>query len=77
MNYGSPTGGNSHAQNQFIPPPAYQPQQKTAVRFNPQQSPRLGGVPPYPKNVQTPPLVSVHVIIIALLFCLIVYFKTN
>ncbi|CAH1732610.1 unnamed protein product [Aphis gossypii] len=52
MNYGSPTGSNHHAQNQFIPPPAYQPQQKNTVRFNPQQSPR----PPYPKNVQTPPL---------------------
>ncbi|XP_060857712.1 nuclear receptor coactivator 3-like isoform X4 [Metopolophium dirhodum] len=52
LNYGSPTGSNHHAQNQFIPPPAYQPQQKNSVRFNPQQSPR----PPYPKNVQTPPL---------------------
>ncbi|XP_026815917.1 nuclear receptor coactivator 2 isoform X3 [Rhopalosiphum maidis] len=52
LNYGSPSGSNHHAQNQFIPPPAYQPQQKNTVRFNPQQSPR----PPYPKNVQTPPL---------------------
>lgn len=56
MNYGSPTGSNVHSQNQYISPPAYQ-QQKTAIRFNP-QSPRLTGVPPYPKNVQTPPSVS-------------------
>lgn len=58
MNYDSQTGNNVHAQNQFIPPPAYQPQQKPLVRFNPQQSSRIAGVPPYPKNVQTPPLVS-------------------
>ncbi|XP_050438231.1 nuclear receptor coactivator 2-like isoform X2 [Adelges cooleyi] len=52
LNYGSPTGNGVQAQNQFIPPPAYQPQQKTSVRFNQQQSPRLGGVGSYPKNQQ-------------------------
>lgn len=56
MNYGSQTSSNLQAQNQFIPPPAYQPQQKSSLRFN--QQPRMAGKPSYPKNVQTPPLVS-------------------
>jgi hypothetical protein len=56
LNYGSPAGSNLHTQNQFIPPPAYQPQQKTSVRFN--QQPRMAGIPSYSKTVQTPPLVS-------------------
>lgn len=57
MSYSSPTGSNLNPQNQFISPPAYQ--QKTCVRFNPQQSPRLAGaVPQYSKNIQTQPLVS-------------------
>ncbi|XP_050529794.1 nuclear receptor coactivator 2-like isoform X2 [Daktulosphaira vitifoliae] len=58
LNYGGAPNANSiQVQNQFIPPPAYQPQQKN-TRFNHQQSPRLAAAvaSSYPKNVQTPPL---------------------
>lgn len=58
MNYGAPSGSNLHTQSQFIPPPAYQSQQKSAVRFNPQQSPKLTGVSQFSKNVSSQPLVS-------------------
>jgi len=57
VNYGSPTNSsNLRVQNQFNPPPAYQPQK--TVGFGSQQQSKLAGIPLYPKNVHTPPLVS-------------------
>lgn len=61
MNYDVTTSNTNNVhitntQNQFVRQ-AY-PHQKTAVKFNIQQSGNLAGVPPYTRNLQRQPLVS-------------------